>query len=283
MLKDVVSIPRPFFLPGRAGRLFAVYHEPTGPAKTWGNILVVPAFNEEMNRCRSMVTIQAQALAKLGVGTMAIDLLGTGESDGVYGDARWDVWCDDVRQGIKWLDTQTGGCTALLGIRLGVPLALEVLRQDQNDRALIAWQPVVDGKTYLTQFMRTRIASNMDRTDIPKETTNGMRAQWAEGKSVEVTGYEIHPELAMSLESLRLATLAPPQSLPMAWFEKGSGEEIAISPGSNAVLDAWRLAGVVPEVGIFDGPAFWALYDRCFPPALVEMTSNYVQKLCVLK
>ncbi|MFZ1244245.1 MAG: hypothetical protein WAR41_04195 [Azonexus sp.] len=351
------SSPRPFFLPSGLGRIFAVYHAPNGDAEPWGNVLVVPAFNEEMNRCRSMVTVQAQALAQLGVGTLVIDLYGTGESDGEYGDARWDIWIENVRQGIEWLDVQPGGCTGLLGIRLGVALALSALHQDQKKRTLIAWQPVVDGKSCLTQFMRMRIAANMDRTDIPKDTTAGMRAQlaegrsievagyeihpelatsienlrltelfpsesvsiaWqpivdgkscltqfmrmriaanmdrtdipkdttagmraqlAEGRSIEVAGYEIHPELAMSIESLRLSELIPPESVSIAWLEKGGGEENEISPASKCLLAAWQPAGRTTEVIPFDGPAFWALYERFLAPDLVKKTSDWVQLL----
>ena len=232
-----------------------------------------------MNRCRSMVTMQAQTLARLGVGTMVIDLHGTGESDGEYGDARWDIWNDNVRQAIDWLDTQAGGCTGLLGIRLGVPLALTALQQDHKKRALIAWQPVVDGKTYFTQFMRMRIAANMDRTDIPKESTSAMRAQLTAGNSIEIAGYEIHPELAMAIDNLRLSELPPSVSTSMAWFEKGGSAENPIPPASEKILETWRLAGRTPEIVVFEGPAFWALHERFFALDLVKKTSDWVQLL----
>lgn len=279
MSGNPIAIPRPFFLPGSAGDIFAIYHEPAGTVGTWGNVLVVPAFGEEMNRCRSMVTTQAQALARIGVGTLVLDLYGTGESNGEHGDARWDTWCDNVRQGIEWLDAQPGECIALLGIRLGVPLALSVLHEDHKKRSLIAWQPVVDGKTYFTQFMRTRIAANMDRTDIPKDTTSAMRARLAAGKSIEITGYEIHPELAMSIEHLRPNELILPESTSIAWFEKGSEAENAISPASQKLVDTWQLAGRHANVTVFDGPAFWALHDRHLAPGLVKKTLDWVQSL----
>lgn len=280
MSESVSSIPKPFFLPCANGRLFCVYHEPTSETEQWGNVLVVPAFNEEMNRCRSMVTIQAQALAKAGVGTLVVDLFGTGESDGEYGEARWDIWIDNIRQCVEWLDaSMPGGCLALLGIRLGVPLAFEALRYLPKVRALVAWQAVTDGKHYLTQFMRMRIAANMDRTDIPKETTGGMRAQLAAGQRIEVAGYEIAPELARSIEGLKLSDLMPPESVSVAWFEKGTGEEAAISTISQNLVNGWRLAGRRVDIAVFDAPAFWALYDRYLVPELVEKTTELVESL----
>lgn len=272
-----LATPQPFFLPTAQGRLFAVHHRPSGGAAPSGNILVVPAFNEEMNRCRSIVTAQAQIFAAQGVGTLVLDLYGTGESDGEHGDARWSIWQDNVRVGIDWLDAQPGGCAGLLGIRLGVPLALSVVGNETRQRALIAWQPVVDGKTYFTQFLRTRIAANMDRTDIPKETTATMRAQLAAGASVEVAGYQIHPELAAAIDALRLAELTPPPSLAIAWCEKGSAGDGAISPASDKLLAAWRAAGRDSALMVFDDPAFWALHDRCAAPALLRMTSDWLR------
>lgn len=280
MAGNVSSIPRPFFLPFGNGRLFCVYHEPTGETECWGNVLVVPAFNEEMNRCRSMVTIQAQAFAKAGVGTLVVDLFGTGESDGEYGEARWDIWIDNIRRCVEWLEaTQAGGCSAFLGIRLGVPLALEAIRNLPHVKAVVAWQAVGDGKHYLTQFMRMRIAANMDRTDIPKETTGGMRAQLAGGQSIEVAGYEIAPELVHSIDGLRLIDLMPPESVSMAWFEKGTGEEPVISTISQNLVEGWRQAGRRVDAAAFDAPAFWALYDRYISPELVEHTTEWVQSL----
>jgi exosortase A-associated hydrolase 2 len=250
-----------------------------GDTEPRGNVLVVPAMNEEMNRCRSMVTIQAQALARLGIGTMVVDLYGTGESEGEYGDARWDAWLEDVNRAIDWLDGKPGNCIALLGIRLGFLLAVSVLRNQQENRALIAWQPVVDGKTYFTQFMRMKIAANMDRADIPKEGTGEMRAQLAAGYSVEIAGYDIHPELAMALEHLKLAELIPPESSRVAWFEKISGLESALPTVSEKLIDAWRLVGKTVELVAFEGPAFWALHERCVAPDLVKKTADWLLQI----
>lgn len=260
------------------GRLFAVLHEPLGEIARRGNVLVVPAFNEEMNRCRSMVTLQAQALAALGFGTLTVDLLGTGESAGEHGDARWEIWIDNILQAIAWLDAeQPGGCVALLGIRLGVPLAIAALQKDLRPRGLISWQAVSDGKSYFTQFMRMRLAANMDRTDIPKESTAAMREQLAAGTSIEIAGYEISPELVSSIESIRLADYVPHEGITTAWFEKGGGEELAISPASQKILAEWRQAGRQIDAAAFDGPAFWALHERHTSAELISQTTNWLQ------
>ena len=150
-------ISEPFFLSTPSGRLFAVHHRPAQGTQPRGNVLCVPAFNEEMNRCRSMVTQQAQAFAAMGFGTLVLDLLGTGDSEGEFVDGRWSHWLDNLAAGVAWLDEQPGGCRSIWGIRLGALLGAQLhARLARPDITLALWQPVTDGKTHLTQFFRAR-------------------------------------------------------------------------------------------------------------------------------
>ena len=278
---SAATLPTPFFLPERPGKLFAIHHRPVAAIEPRGNVLVVPAFNEEMNRCRSMVTRQAQALGTVGIGTLVVDLYGTGDSAGEHGDARWTTWRANVRAAIDWLDRQAGGCIALLGIRLGVALALDALREagdGYGGQALIAWQPVVDGKSYLTQFMRTKIAANMDRSDIPRETTAALRAQLAAGDSIEVAGYTLHPELAAAIDAQQIGALPPPAATPIAWLEKQADGEDTPAAAARAIAD-WRQAGIDVALRPFAGPAFWSLYERALAPELIGKTTRWIESL----
>ena len=165
----------------------------------------------------------------------------------------------------------------MLAVRLGVALALSVLRDGATPRALVAWQPVVDGKTYFTQFMRTRIAANMDRNDIAKETTRTMRAQLDAGSAIEVAGYEIHPELARAIDGVNLGELQPTAAMPVAWFEKANAAETGLSPASEKLHAAWRESGLTIVSNSFDDPAFWALHERTLAPGLLAMTTDWIQ------
>ena len=272
----------PFFLDGSRGRCFAIYHGPPADVKTRATVLCVPPFNEEMNRCRSMFTLLARSLASCGIGTLVIDLHGTGESEGHHVDARWETWKSDIKQAMDWLDRREGACHALIGVRLGVPLAADVLRQSADQSvALVAWQPVSDGKSYFTQFLRIRIAANMERTDIPKETAADMRKQLASGHPVEVAGYAVHPELAAAIEGCRLSALTPATGGGVGWFERKSGTEEGLAPASQAVVDGWRSEGRRVDVHHFEGPAFWAVHDRAVAPDLIRRTTDWLLSLRV--
>lgn len=262
------------FLDTSGGRVFAVHHR---PADVRGHILCIPPFNEEMNRCRSMMTLQASALAAIGIGTLIIDLHGTGDADGDHVDARWNNWLANLHFAIDWL-SERGGCLALLAVRSGMLLAVEALRTHPAGQAmsLLGWQPVADGKQYFTQFLRMKIAANMDRSDLPKETTASMRDQLAEGHPIEVAGYEIHPDLAQAFDKAKLVDHPPPPGTSVLWLEHQTQTASVPSPASARVIERWAGEGVAVDVQGFEGQAFWQLHERASAPAAVAQSTAWL-------
>jgi exosortase A-associated hydrolase 2 len=238
----------PFFLDAPAGRVFAVHHTPSDRSAIRGHVLWVPPFNEEMNRCRSMVTLQALAFARLGLGTLVIDLHGTGDSEGEFSEGRWSVWLDDLRAAHAWLCGQSGGCRGIVGVRLGAILASQLHAELSDARiALVLWQPVVDGKLHLTQFLRVKMAAQLDRPGLNKETTASMRKQFSEGQSVEVAGYDVHPELARAIDEARLIAHVPADGAPILWLENAGADSTELSPPSRAAFASWSSQGVAVD------------------------------------
>ena len=274
----------PFFLDTPDGPIFAVYHRPADLTSTRGNILCVPPFNEEMNRCRSMVALQAQTFARQGIGTMLIDLYGTGDSGGDYVDARWEIWQQNIRLAVDWLDRQPGKCTGLWGVRLGAILAAQALKsQNFSNAAFIAWQPVVDGAQHFTQFLRMRIAAQMEKPHLPKETTKSMREHLAAGRSLEVSGYEIHPHFAAALDAARLDAFPPKVNVATLWLEQAAPDATQASPASKKVIDAWRDAGAKIDVEFFAGPNFWQVAERAISTSAIAATTEWAKKTWPLK
>lgn len=267
----------PFFMETPSGRLFAVHHQPAAGVALRGNVLCALPFNEEMNRCRSMVTLQAQALAKIGIGTLVVDLFGTGDSEGGYVDARWDIWLDNLASSHAWLQARPGGCVALWGIRLGAILAAELHARLANPTlALLLWQAVPEGKVHLNQFMRVKIAAQMDRSDLPKLTTATMRQDWQAGRSVEIVGYEIHPALASAIEAATLQGVSLPDGTPIFWLEQSTGEGNELSAPSRKLLLAWPGDGAALTTEMFEGPPFWQAHERAVAPDAVFRTVRWL-------
>ena len=86
----------PGFIAGERGDLFVLRWAPRDSAR--GAVVLFPAFGEEMNKCRRMVRLMSARLQAAGWHVWAPDLYGTGDSDGEFADAQWDVWMSDMER-----------------------------------------------------------------------------------------------------------------------------------------------------------------------------------------
>ncbi len=267
--------PHAFVLAGAKGPLCAWYFAPAADVAPLGDVLVVPPFGEEMNRCRAMVALQARALARIGAGTLVLDPFGTGDSAGEFVDADWPLWRDDLLRGVAWLARFGQGCRGLLGVRLGAIMAAELASQCPEIGHLIFWQPVLNGKTFQTQFLRIRVAAELNRPDRIK-STNDLRALSAAGQPVEVSGYQLGPALALALDDLVLheATLLPP--VETDWFEIAADAVAAPSPATAKAVAALRQAGAALRFAQVSGPPFWQVHERELAPNLISATAARV-------
>jgi exosortase A-associated hydrolase 2 len=135
-----------FYLKGSQGPLFSIYHPAARTRRPRLGLVYAPPFAEEMNRARRMAALQARRLAELGVDILLLDPYGTGDSAGDFGEARWEIWRDDLRTAIAWLGAHTNGKVGLWGLRLGALLAADVAASDPDRLArLVLWQPVLSG------------------------------------------------------------------------------------------------------------------------------------------
>ncbi len=260
---------RPILLEGGLGALVGFYHPPEPGVVVKGDVLVVPAFAEEMNRCRSMVTLQAQAFAALGMGTLVVDMGGTGDSLGEFDQADWTGWRADLQLGIAWLRQHGNGCNTLLGIRLGALMAAELALEDDQIQQLLLWVPVVAGKPYWTQFLRIRIAAEMGLVGGIK-STDALRQQSARGQVVETSGYLVGPTLALQLDTLEMPDGERLRGRKVAWFEVASHADSPLPRANAKLAEDWRAKGVDVTVSQVVGALFWQVHERAEAPALVE-------------
>ncbi|MCW5661958.1 MAG: hydrolase 1, exosortase A system-associated [Burkholderiaceae bacterium] len=264
--------PLALSLQGERGILGALYYPPASDTAARGGLLVAAAFAEEMNRCRSMVSLQARRLAGLGIGTLLVDPFGTGDSAGEFSEATWDGWRADMLVGADWLDHHGGGCRAVLGIRLGAVMALQIAQARSGVKRLLLWQPVLSGKTFYTQFLRIRMAAEMQQSSRSTSTAE-LRKLSEQGQIVEVSGYEVSPALATQLDGLVFDPGAVPASVALDWFEvvpQGAAAELA--PASAAPLQRLHARGIETQASAVAGPAFWHVHERELAPELIEAT-----------
>ena len=270
-----LPLPQPLVLAGAKGALCAFYFPPAAGVAAIGDVLVVPPFSEEMNRCRAMVAMQARALARIGAGTLVLDPFGTGDSQGEFVDATWAGWRDDLLRGVDWLQSSGNGCRALLAIRLGALMAAELVQQCSAIRHLVLWQPVLNGKTFQTQFLRIRVAAELNLPDRIK-TTHELRERSAAGQAIEVSGYQVGPALALALDPLVLTDTWLPAGVECDWFEITADAAAPPSAASAKLLEAMRGAAAVPAFESVAGPPFWQVHERELAPELIAATTRRV-------
>lgn len=274
-MSQVAALPpaEPFFLTAEQGQRFCVFHATAGPCR--GAVLYVAPFGEEMNKSRRMAALQARDLAALGFAVLQIDLYGCGDSSGDFGDARWQIWKDDLALGQQWLHNRLGRPVSVWGLRLGAMLALDYARGAAHAIAsLILWQPVQSGATFLTQFLRLRVANDMLAEGNEKSSgTQALRDALHAGEMLEVAGYDLAPELAAAIESLEAARL-PVTTCPVHWFEAVQAEGRPLSPAGAKVITSWAVQGSVPEVHLVPCPPFWASQEVMICAPLIAATSS---------
>lgn len=273
------SVPEPFFLQVEGGERFCLFHPPASECR--GALLYVHPFAEELNRSRRMAALQARALAASGYGVLQVDLHGCGDSSGDFLDARWDGWKRDLEAAAIWLDARLGRPLTLLGLRLGGALALDFARTatvaSRPPVAIVLWQPVLAGQGFITQFLRTRIAADMLAGGDTRAGTSALRAALARGETLEVAGYELHPELVRAIDTLDPSALAP-RTVPVHWFEVAASADRPLTPASANIARAWRALGVQVHLHQVVGQQFWSTPETSECPALVAATCEALKE-----
>jgi len=261
------------FIAGEAGPLAVVSWQPPAGVATRFAVLHLPAFGDEMNKSRRMVALQAQALAGAGGATHVLDPRGTGDSAGDFGDATWAGWCADAVAAAAFARKSVPDDVpvVLWGCRLGALLAADLaVSGSLGPDLLLLWQPVMSAKTFFSQLFRIVAAQQW----AGREGAGSVRDALAAGRSVEIGGYAVRPELVRDAEAVDLAS-APPPRCPVVVRETAPSPA-GVSPAVAKVLTSWTTGGAVVDADVAEGPSFWATQEIEVAPSLVASTTNAV-------
>lgn len=273
-MRSAQPVADAFFMKGARGDCFCLFHQPVGGLAARGGLLYIHPFAEEMNLSRRMAAAQARVFASAGFAVLQIDLYGCGDSAGDFGDAHWDIWCDDVALAQAWLAARVAGPVWLWGLRSGGLLAAQVARQSPSMAAqLLLWQPVFSGQQLLSQFLRLSLTANMTRG--VRAVSRGELAQaLMQGESVEVAGYRLSPQLAHGMSSATLDGLNT--GTQVVCIEMSHASDASISPALAAQVTRWQAAGCHAVATAIDGPAFWQVAESSLCPALLAASQAAV-------
>ncbi|MDE2370309.1 MAG: hydrolase 2, exosortase A system-associated [Burkholderiales bacterium] len=271
-MSERTSHARPRFLELGGRRLFALDIVPTGTRR--GALLYLPPFTEEMNRCRAHAAKQARALAALGYRCLLLDYHGTGESGGSTLEGDWDLWLDDAKRAARWLADDSALPLTVWGVRTGALLAarLAAAREVAVER-LLFWQPVLDGKLFLNQHLRLRIATQIVHAEA-RETTESIRERLRGGETLEVGGYPLTPALAEGLAAMRLADHLAAPGPRIDWIEMVGPSDTGLALPSQRAVEQIRGVGVEVATAVAVCPKIWQLQVPESAPDLIATTSR---------
>ncbi|SHG74831.1 exosortase A system-associated hydrolase 2 [Massilia sp. CF038] len=266
MNAPLLSAPRvePFFFDADPGTRFSLYHAPAPHIPARGAILYVHPFAEELNWCRRMAALQSRRFAALGYAVLQIDLFGCGDSCGDFNAARWELWQRDLATARAWLAERSPGPMHLWGIRLGALLALDAARSSAVD-GLILWQPVLNGRSAINQFLRQRLP-----TETGPQSSAALRARLATHGQIEINGYELVAPLARAIDACDAASMQLP-ACTIDWFASHGGAPARLSAEAARLGARWGQHGVQVRLHPIDGLPFWqGSVAEC--PALLAAT-----------
>lgn len=265
----------PFFLDASPGKRFCLYHPPARDMLSNQAFIYLHPFAEEMNKSRRMAALQARAFAAMGFGVLQIDLYGCGDSAGDFGEATWAIWKNDIAYAGQWLMQKGFASIHFWGLRLGALLALDyaVNEKSRTDPAkFVLWQPVVNGKSFLTQFLRLKLVNKLMSDDTDKvSNVQVFREKLRAGELLEIAGYTLSPAMAAAIDELKLGQLVIRNS-EIYWFEITPEAGRELSPAGAAVVEAWNQSDVYPKVTLIPGLSFWATQEISECPALLAAT-----------
>ncbi len=260
------------------GRRLVVMHEPVGHPR--GVVVGVAGFAEEMNKGRRTAAMGARALARDGFLVVQPDLAGCGDSSGDLASASWSAWVDDVLDTARWASglVGTGLPLTLWGIRAGCLVVSQARAQMGRPTDLLLWQPQPNGKLVLQQFLRLKMAGQLQQ-GAAKGVTEGLLAELAAGRPVEVAGYQLGAGVAQGLGAAQLVAPKAGDETRVLWLEVSAQTPPELLPASQNVVQRWSSAGVDVRAAAVNGPLFWQTQDIEEAPALVERTAEQMRAL----
>jgi len=250
--------------------LRGVLHRPASEPKA-GLVFVHP-FAEEKKCSHRVMVEMARAAAAMGCAALRFDLRGCGDSDGEFPEVTLDDWRGDVRRAFAYARDELGcEAYALLGLRLGATLAVEVAEEELELACLALWEPVVDGTRYITHTMRrsmmrrklTTHEGGGEATEAPDESDTG---------EVDFDGYLVMPEVREALSEIDLLSKA--KAYP------GPALILNLTPRQKAAAPMEELAStyVSGEVRIVRQEPIWSTVGLVDPAPTITATTEWLSQ-----
>jgi alpha-beta hydrolase superfamily lysophospholipase len=254
-------------------RLFGWFHAPAAQATTDIGLVICKPFGYEALCSHRGLRAFAEAAAAIGVPTLRLDYLGTGDSAEIDSQAdQLEVWTRDVRAAVEELRSRTGvRQVCLLGVRLGALLAALAAGECTGAISLILIAPIVSGRRYLRELRTTRLAAALGKGQSPSAAP----ADGAEvnAGSMEVSGFWMS---AATLEALKKVDLSTYTASPVSDVLVIDGKGL---PGASAWTQQLIGRGVQTKYLVLPGLIEMAMTSPQFasiPQEMIAATRDWL-------
>jgi pimeloyl-ACP methyl ester carboxylesterase len=196
----------PIYFDSNGHSLFGWFQGPPAHAMADVGMVICKPFGYEAICAHRSLRAFADAAAAIGVPTLRVDYLGTGDSAPIDVEAdQLAVWTRDVVAAVSELRRRTGvRQVCLLGVRLGALLATLAASECDVPTPLILVAPVVSGRRYLRDLRTTRLAGLIGRDESPRASA-GESSEISPG-SMEVSGFTLSAATLAALAEVDLKT-----------------------------------------------------------------------------
>ena len=273
----------PVFFGPEDHSLFGWLHLPAGRAPRRTAVVLCHPFGQEFMLAHRAFHGFARLLAEAGFATLRFDWWGTGDSHGDLEEARLETWTRDVALAMRTVRERVK-CddVALAGMRLDATLAA-LAGADAPLAALLLWDPVVDGATFLRELQVAHWRET--RSDAPPATFDA--------PLTEASGFLVGDRLCDDLRALDLGATPLDRDVPVLWADTqrssegdtagdADGDAVSAAGPRDALLRTWRERGVSVEVQSLPAPAVWEEDEQrvLVPRLALEGAVRWMEAAC---
>ena len=143
-------------------------------------------------------------------------------------------------------------------------------------RRLLLWQPILNGKQFLDQFLRLRIVAGM--ANGRSESIDVLRSRINSGETVESGGYEIRRELADAIDDIGIKNFELDKLNRVGIFEITRRPDASGNLPGAKIEEALHDSKIVVDRVVLSGSPYWATAEAAANPDLNDRTVEWLQQ-----
>ncbi len=160
-----------------------------------------------------------------GYHVLRFDCRGCGDSEGGSEQVTLKTQLSDIGRAMEVLADLTGVTNPVLfGLRFGATRAGLTAEAHPEAKALVLWEPIVQVKAYLLQYLRMQVVAEKLRDGKVTKTRNDFLGDLKEGRPVDILGFMLGPELFNECVELALLAQGKRFSQPLLVFAMSRSE-----------------------------------------------------------